>query len=642
MKVSVNWLQTFFEEPLPDAAILADTLTFGVAEIEEVVRVGGDMVIDVKVLPDRACYMLSHRGVAKELSILLGMPMKGDPLVLPSPNLAELPASNLQIEIDDLERCPAYSAALMSGVRVGPSPLWLKERLEAIGQRSINNVVDATNYVMFTLGTPLHAFDAGKFQAEDGRMGIRIRAAKAEETITVLGGDSYTLTEEMTVIADDNSNVPLAIAGIKGGTQAEVDVRTTDIVLEAAKFAPVRTRKSSQALKLRTDASYRFENEIADELPLYGLVAVVKLIEEIAGGTLDGYASAGSAQPVARTVTVFTHYINSRLGTAITDQLLVELLTKLGFATEQVADGEYCITVPFERLDIRDEADLSEEVGRVFGYDAIPEQRLSDVSTPPVIDTTYAYTELVHEALEEAGFSEVYTYSLQPSGLIHLDNPLASDKGFLRANLSGGLTEKLLLNENNAPLLGFDAIRMYEIGTVFTEEGESLRAAVSVRFPTGKKKEQQTSEALSDARTALMTVFGATCAVLSETKESLEWDLSALIANAASVDHYSEAPLIRGGETYRPSSPYPFVLRDIAAWTPEGTSAEDFEQLIRHEAGDLLVRVNLFDQFTKGDRTSYAFRLVFQSSGKTLTDIEVNGIMDAVYAACREAGFETR
>lgn len=786
MKVSVDWLQTFFDEPLPSVDEITNALTFGVAEIEGVEKVGTDSVIDVNVLPDRAPYMLCHRGVAKEVSILLNIPMKEDALSAPVPDFDSHKSALLSVSIDDEKRCPAYSAAVVKGVSIGPSPEWLRIRLEALGQRSINNVVDATNYVMFTLGTPLHAFDAERLVGEAKK--ISVRAAKTGEKITVLGGDEYELTEEMTVIADGNSDSALAIAGVKGGIVAEVGESTKDIVLEAAKFDPTRTRKTSQSLKLRTDASYRFENEIADMLPRYGLEAVAKLIIEIAGGELEGYAYQERQQSAGFKVGVSVGEVNRRLGTSLNESEFEGILKNLGFVHSKISnpidkvleigeslvgakykrdsairfdapnlfscsslvnylfvqvgvslpsisidqyvwstpveeadlqagdlifsntnegkvrfkseqwlagtdvpegvdheglyigDGKvlhassnpgsvvieelsespmfkeivgyrralsenelrFVVTVPFERLDLRAGADLIEEIGRVYGYDNIPEKQLPSDFEAPVINQFHAYSEKLRSALAAEGFEEVYTYTLRDSGEVALSNALASDKSHLRENLSDALSEKLDSNESNMPLLGMDSVAIYEIGNVFNKTSEELRLAVAVRFPSGKKSGTNTSEKLESAKRAINEVFGKDCAAVISSENSMEWNLSELILDSPEVSEYIDAPVVESGVKYKPVSPYPFVLRDVAAWTPEGTTAEQFKELIRSEAGELLMRAERFDEFTKDGRTSYAFRLVFQSGEKTLTDEEVNKIMDKIYEACSKAGFETR
>jgi len=295
MLVSYKKLNSFFEEDLPSAEEIAEKLTFGAFEIEGIEEVGDDKIIDVDVLPNRASDSLSHVGIAREVSTLTGIPMTHRPLEI-IPKMSPRVSDELRVTVDDKMRCPVYTAALIRGVKIGPSPDWIKEKLEATGQKSINNIVDATNYVLFGLGQPLHAFDARKFTEKDGSIGVGVRAAKSGEKIIVLGGDEYELTDEMTVITDGNSDKAIAIAGVKGGAGPEVDESTVDIVVESAKFNPVVTRKTAQALNLRTDASKRFENEVPEELPFIGIEIAVGLIQKIAGGELVGYAGQLSFQ----------------------------------------------------------------------------------------------------------------------------------------------------------------------------------------------------------------------------------------------------------------------------------------------------------------------------------------------------------
>ena len=258
MIVSYKWLQRYFDTVLPVPEELAEKLTFGAFEIEGIEKKGDDTMIDVKVLPDRACYALSHRGIAKEISTLFGLEMR-DPLRASYPELMPK-TKEISINNEDDKCTPYYAAALIKGVKIAPSPVWLKEHLESVGQKSINNIVDATNFVMLDIGTPLHAFDSDKFSGQIG-----VRAAKDGEKIILLGGQEKTLTKEMTVITDMKADKPIAIAGVKGGMHAELTSATTNVVLEAAKFDPTRTRKTAAALSLKTDASKRFENNIAIE-----------------------------------------------------------------------------------------------------------------------------------------------------------------------------------------------------------------------------------------------------------------------------------------------------------------------------------------------------------------------------------------
>lgn len=344
MLISYKWLKSFFneEEKFLSAEKIADKLTFGAFEIESVENKNNDTVIDVDVLPNRASDSLSHNGIAREVSTLTGISLKYRPLEL-SPELSPRLSKELSVNISDTNRCSIYTAALVRGVSVGPSPDWIREKLEAIGQKSINNVVDATNYILFGMGQPLHAFDAKKFTEKGGGIGVGVRPAKKGEKITVLGGDEYKLTEEMTVITDVNSDMAIAIAGVKGGVAMEIDENTTDIIIESAKFNPVVTRKSAQALNLRTDASKRFENEVPKEFPFYGIGLVVELILKIAGGELAGYTGSEIKKSNPYKLGISVDEVNKILGTKFSESDVSVVFDKLGFEYEKVKN-------PIERV----------------------------------------------------------------------------------------------------------------------------------------------------------------------------------------------------------------------------------------------------------------------------------------------------
>ena len=265
MIVSYNWLQKYFKDALPDTQKVADAFTFGAFEIEGVEKVQGDTAFDLKVLPDRACYALSHRGVAYELSAILGQKSSAG---FVGSDVAREPIDcdkKVSVTVEDAKLCPRYCARYIAGVDVGTSPDWLRLDLENVGQRSINTIVDATNYVMLDMGQPLHAFDADKVQG-----GIVVRLAKAGETIELLPEKNSPNTSRVVnlevndlVIADDAG--PIAIAGVKGGLRASVTNATKNIILESANFNAVSVRKTSTRLALRNDASKRFENNLSVE-----------------------------------------------------------------------------------------------------------------------------------------------------------------------------------------------------------------------------------------------------------------------------------------------------------------------------------------------------------------------------------------
>jgi len=599
---------------------------FHAYEIEGVEDVNGISVLDIDVLPNRAADSLSHRGIAREISTLFEIPMRRDPLrdtVVLSPE-----TDSVSVTLSSKDSCSYYVAAHIKDVEVKESPEWLKNSLEAIGQKSINNIVDATNYVLFELGRPTHVFDAKKFEGNKPSVGTRL--AKSGEKITLLGGDEIELTDSITLIVDANSDAPIAIGGVKGGAHAEIDDSTTEILVEVANFHPTQTRLASQALKMRTDASARFENNIADKLADYGAVAVVELILKVAGGELVGYKTAGELHEGNAEVAVTAQQVSKLLGADISSKEIEGIFDRLQF--EYSHDGEkFAVTAPFERRDINIREDVIEEIGRVYGYNNIKSEQLLQVEKVPDINKKYAYAELIRNTLSAQGYTEVYLYSLRDSGEVKLVNALASDKDHLRGDLSAGMTDSLDKNEKQMPVLGlYDAIKVFEIGNIFLPGGEETHVAIGVRVAGNKKKEGRYQILLADIKKSLEEELNVTLPEISG--ETLEFNLDSLIVDLPELASYPETKTVAKGVSYVASSSYPFVLRDIAAWVPKGTNAGDIQEIVVKHAGDLLKRSDIFDEFEKDGRISYAFHLVFQSNEKTLTDDEIGVIMVAIEA----------
>ena len=591
MKISLKWLQTYFDEPLPSVTVLDDTFTFHAFEVEEQ---EGDL-IDLNVLPNRAADCLSHRGIARELSAILNVPLKSDPLCELIPAFPKIDA--LKVEIEDPQKCLRYMGALVKGVKVGPSPAWLKEAIEAVGQRSINNVVDATNYVMLNIGQPLHAFDAKKLSQKDGTYTIGVRSAKEGETITILSGETYELAPSVQIITDAHADTPLALAGVKGGKAAELTSETTDLIIESANFDGTITRRAAQSLKLFTDASLRFQNRPSPELAAYGMRDVLALITQVAGGevitVVDNYPSL-TEREVA--VHVSLSRINGLLGSHFTMEEVSEVFRRLDLEA-RIEYDTFTVIPPFERTDIVIPEDLVEEVGRIIGYDAIASQELSKLATEPD-QARYRGIEKIKDILVEKGFTEISTQSFAKKGDISLANPLDKNMPALRTNLDDNMKVAFDQAKQYVPLVLMpkQKLKLFEIGTIFTKRGEQIVV--------------KTSEPIPD---------------LPDMK-----------------DEPGYMPMRYELGSYRPFSIYPFITRDVALWVPSGTDVASIEKNIREQAGELLVRLDQFDTFEKEGRTSYAFRLVFQSPERTLTDGEVVVRMDAISAALREAGYEVR
>ncbi len=712
MLISYNWLKTYLKEDLPAPADLADVLTLGIFEIEGLdthtdMHDGvetTDAVLDVKVLPDRAPYCLSHRYVAQEVSALLGMDF-----VLPSIEDFETTdavdlARNLKVtlnqEVLDAKACKRYVGRYLENVKVGDSPTWLKKQLELLGQRSINSIVDLTNYVMLECGQPLHAFDADLVEGD-----IQVRFAREGESITLLDGKVVALNPKIMVIADDVGL--LAIAGIKGGKKAEVTGDTKNIILESACFKSSLIRHTSQAVGIKNDSSKRFENAVTSERAGLGMAMltswIAKLHKDIDDGDALKISDAVDVHPYPDTDKVIISHIskiNERLGLDIPKDTVTKILTSCGLGV--VYDSEHedriMVTVPVYRSDINITEDLVDEVGRIYGYDKLDENVSDDeagregdagengeasvkngehggkISSLPKNKNFY-YHNLIRSNLRDAGFSESYTYTLVEKGLSPLQNPLTVERAYLRDSISEMLSKKVLPNVRNLDLLGLKKVQMFEIGKVFGKSatGESVTQDVMQRERyslalalayTKKPKNTDLKEELKNTLDGVLESMGTKATYESKFTEVvgdaqtpcvgmiLEVDLDPLVdvqqdeVSGLDVEEFKDV-------TFKAVSTYPFSVRDIAVFVPgENLPADEVLGVIKlslsKEQRSLLVTSTLFDVFTKrveGEpvRTSYAYRLVFQAGDRTLTELEVVSAMQSISdGIAKQVGWEIR
>jgi len=624
MKISYNWLQSYFEEKLPAPEELADIFTFHLSEVEEVEKVNGDTVFDLKILPDRACYALSHRGVAREVAAVLGRE-----IVLPK---CETPAvadtEKLSIVIEDKNDCSRYMGRRVEDIKVGESPAWIKDRLAAIGQRSINNVVDAANYVMFDMGQPLHAFDAGIVKGA-----VAIRRAKKGETITTLDERRVELDSDTLLIADDEN--PLGIAGIKGGKRAGVNPATTRLILEAAHFNPTLLRKTSERFDLRTDASKRFENNPSATLAAIATQEFSALLATTCpaakfGEVVDEYP----APEVLRTVEIKTEMIETKIGMKLGAETVQKTLEQLGIGVSQKGKGEFTLQIPPERQDLRIPEDIAEEVGRLIGYDKIPATLPPKSDTPLSIPKSFYWEWKIREFLVNEGFSEVMTSSFANKGDIAIEKPLAEDKKYVRAELRGSYNMALEMNARNTPLFGTDEVKIFEIGKVFPAAGEHAALAIGYAGPKTKGN-PATAGVVGDTVQKLAAAIGVE--FKGETKEGVfECNLDNVIEKLPDSKEWNLSLPTSHLSLFKPFSLFPFIVRDVALFVPSGTKPDDVLACIRKEAGNLAVRSWKFDEFEKGGKQSFAFRIVFQSFEKTLTDAEANAVMEKIYVALKK------
>ena len=643
MKVVHEWLKEYVGPSLMSPQELEELFMFHAFEVEGIEEVSGHSVIDLKVLPDRASFCLSHRGIAREIASITGVPLFHDPLT----STERLPSfDKVSVDIADTHACTRFAAALVTGITVCDSPQWLQDRLRALGQRPINNIVDATNYVMYALGQPLHAYDAVTFPQDDGKWKFTVRFAQEGETINLIaeGGKQedriISLTGTELLIVDGTTNTPVGLAGIKGGAYAGVGTSTTQILIEAAHFDPLVVRKTARRLGIVIDGSKRFENDPSPELVPHALREVVSLITQIAGGSCEGAVDVDHSVSRVKQTKVSVQHVNALLGLSLSQETMHTILKNIGARVERTDDG-FVVENPFERNDLVIEEDYIEEIGRIHGYEHV-------VSVTPQpspltgMNARHYYSEAIRSHLVARGFSEVITSSFVKKDEIQLRNALASDKSYLRSSLRSNLTQVLDKNANLTDLLGANDTRVFEIGTVFTRV-EGL-VAEHVSLALGMRSRAQGYVPKDDALlreeiTSLQEIIGDT--TWNIDRGVAECDLSAALCVLPMPDAYTDVEL-SDEIVYAPFSIYPAMSRDIALWVSEGTNEAEVENVLNTHAGALRVRTTLFDTFTKEGKTSYAFRLVFQSHDRTLTDAEVNAIMEGVYAEVKQRGWEVR
>ncbi|MBI1723898.1 MAG: phenylalanine--tRNA ligase subunit beta [Gemmatimonadetes bacterium] len=606
----------------------------------------------LEITPNRPD-LLSHEGVARDLGAVLQQPVKlppipGAPAGVPRAARAASAGetAGVRVVIEDAVGCPRYTAAVIRGVKVRPSPAWLQDRLRAIGARPINNVVDATNYLLFENGQPLHAFDLAKLRGP----AIVVRRAGRGETIVTLDGQSRQLTPETTVIAD--AERATAIAGVMGGAESEVAVETTDILLECAYFDPARTRLTRRTLGLSTEASYRFERGVDHDATPLRLLRAAELIVAVAGGRVDGVPVDVHPAPIPPT-TIFVRdaRIAHVLGVEIPRVDVERVLTALGCVVGP-KDDRLAVQVPAWRPDLTREIDVIEEIARVVGYDRFPDDlRLFRPGTVPDAPSE-RLADRLRRVLVGLGLHEAITSSLGP----RLDerepmvlNPLSQEEAYLRADLLPGLVRRVEYNWRQMQR----NVRLFEIGHVFHKKecslpDEEIRVAAVV---TGARRPPHWSEPeppdydLFDVKALLEAaarVVRPGAALAGEGSELVMRDAAGVVVGrgleptadrpawAARVFGFElsvemgEAPRLRAAPLPRS----PAVERDVALVLPETMAAADVEATLRAGAGRLLERTWPFDEYrgaplASGAR-SVAWRLVFREEGRTLREAEVD------------------
>lgn len=636
MKVSYNWLKEYIDGDMPPVKEVAQALTMHSFEIDSIEEINGDSVLDVKVLPNRAHDCLSHYGVASEVASVLNLKRKE---LLPKTNLQKAD----KIKSLDLDTKLSQRALMVyiTDLNIGDSPDWLKEKLSVLGQKPINSVVDITNYLMLAFGQPLHAFDAQKVpQNKKGNFEMSIRQVKKEEKLVLLNGKEVALDSTMMVVS--GSGVALDVAGIIGGKDTGVSKDTKEILLSLSHFDPVSIRKTAKVLGVRTDASQRFENGISPVLIDRVLPYALKLISEIAGGVVAGGVDTYPKPSKPKTISVTAEKISNILGTEIDSESIISLLARQNISAVDSGDG-IIVNVPPERLDLEIPENIAEEVGRLFGYDKISPKPLEGRVTARVSIENYVVNS-IRKVLIDLGYSEIYTYAFRRGGEVEIENPLAGDKNFLRSCLIDDMEESLNHNFKYMDLLGISEVKLFEIGKAFTSKGEFLHLSIGVKYPKSKKGIEPDEE-ISKVVQAIENHLGVSIGNLSIMGGIVEFDIGRIVKEVEVPEVYPDGlfETVTKDTSYKTISPYPFAVRDVAVFVPNEIEQSVVEDLIKKHFDSNVVRFSLFDKFAKPEKTSYAFRLVFQSQEKTLTDEEINAVMNPIYETLKmQEGFEIR
>jgi phenylalanyl-tRNA synthetase beta chain len=650
MKISHQWLKEFVEIAETPQQLGNRFTNVGLA-VDAMENAGDDVIFELDVATNRPdC--LSHFGVAREIAAIYGSELRPPKFELRE---AGTRGTDLfSISISDPDLCARYCGRYIATVKIGPSPEWLKSRLELLGVRSINNVADVTNYVMLELGQPLHAFDADTLQGQQ----IIVRRADFEEKLTTLDGVERQLNPSMLVIADAERAV--AVAGVMGGAETEISSRTTNVLLESANFDALSIRKTSRALGLSTEASYRFERGADVEMARYACNRAASLIQEVASGT--AYRDVIDVYPRRRVPLIATlrrKRIEAFLGAPVPDTIVDRIFERLDFNSKHTHEG-WSVEVPSHRIDISREEDLLEEIARHHGFDKFP-------ATLPKWSgygsgLPFEFEErLLRDRLAAAGYSETVPMAFSDVSTerrfrpdtepVKLMNPMAEDEAVLRTSLVPSMLRTIQWNVNH----GIRDVQLYELGKIYRDGGEnrSLIIAATGALRTKNVHEAEREFNFYDLKGDVEDLLEAFNVTLRPEPNSLPAYYhpgravrfgDVLVFGELHPDYAGEFKLkqrvyvaefdveLLFESRTRPSIEavprFPSVKRDFSLLLNKGRRYSDVEQAVRAVSIPELVQLAPFDRMESGpfpeSKYALAISVTYQSSERTLTDQEVD------------------
>jgi phenylalanyl-tRNA synthetase beta chain len=646
MKVPIDWLKELVSfRAGPDQ--LAQMLTMGGLETVVV----SDDILEVDILPNRSdCW--SIRGIAREVSALTKFKTKSPKLKLKE--TGKKVGDSVRVEVREKELCPRYMARVISNVKVVDSPEWLKKRLEQIGLRPINNVVDVTNYLLHEIGQPMHAFDASLIKDQH----IIVRKAGPCEKIVTLDGKEHTLEHDMLVIADPEKAI--AVAGVMGAENTEVSAATRTIILESAYFNPISIHKTSKQIKIRTDSSVRFEHGADWNAVEEALDRAAALIAELGRGEVArGKVDVCAKDKKPKIIELRLERLNHMLGAEVPAGDVVSILTRLGFGVKKTDNRKLKIGIPlFRAMDIEREIDVIEEVARIWGYSRIPGTMPDTAFSGKQINRADNLREQVRIALSGCGLNEVQTYGMlglkefEKTGLpsekaVKITNPLTMEMSILRSHLLPGLLNVILHNQNRQ----VENIFIFEIGKVFTQMSdktveekwhaggvvmgspfmsaldkgeadyfyvkgilENLCRDLALDLPRVRETENILIQPGKGAEIDGLGYFGS---LHPNIQRSYEFNRPVLFFE---IDLDALFKLISNENRCRPLPKYPFIARDVSMFIPPGLENQMVIETIKKSGGELIENVFPFDKY----KDSIAYRVIFRHPDRTLTEEEVN------------------
>jgi len=685
MKFSYLWIKDYLEGSLPDIKKAAEILSDHTFEAK-VIGSGKNAVLDIKLLANRVPDASGHLAIAKELASLTNLTLKEPKNKLKESS--EKIKDYLNVSVLENQLCFRYATRMVLDIKVGESPLWLKERIKACGLKPINNVVDITNFVMLEYGQPLHAFDYDKISDKKGIKQIIVRKAKKGEKIITLDNTERILDESILLIADPEK--PLAIAGIKGGVFAEISSKTKRIVIEAANFEGVNIRKASQKLNLKTDASWRYEHNISPYLIDLALDRAASLISEICQGkVLKGKIDVLKKLPKINPIIFNLDKASDFLGLEVKTEEAIKILKSFGFLISKTKKSRVLlVTPPVVRKDIEGPSDLAGEIIRYWGYNKLPSTPIKEFLKVAPINELWQFKSLMRHWLKGVNLQEVYNYafmceaeknlldSKEQKKIVEILNPNSIAYKYFKTNLILNLVKNVSDNYRF-----YDQVNLFEIGKNFHWQNkkvleETMLSGVLAVKDTGQKELFYSAKSLlvgvlnkmgldtddfsfnQELPEAYQSVLNPNSAVTLQINDEIigvmgepsndvkkYYDVS---GHMVVWEIFLEKLMLKIDEEreYEPLPKYQAVIRDLSLLAFKQTSAEEIIKTISQTAGNLLEDVDLFDIYEgkniQSNKKSMAFHLIFRAPDHALKSEEIDQAMNAVYNAFKKLNIEIR